>query len=95
VRALSGDPELGEMMVMNYRVAELDARTRAMLDFAWKLTETPHDVTETDRAGLRTMGFSDDDIFDICDVVGFFNYTNRLAHGLDMIPNREYHGMDR
>ncbi|MBF0326147.1 MAG: peroxidase-related enzyme [Alphaproteobacteria bacterium] len=95
VRALSGDPELGEMMVMNYRVAELDARTRTMLDFAWKLTETPREVGETDRDGLRAVGFSDDDIFDICDVVGFFNYTNRLAHGLDMIPNREYHAKDR
>jgi uncharacterized peroxidase-related enzyme len=95
VRALSGDPELGEMMVMNYRVADLDPRTRAMLDFAWRLTETPHDIGEADREGLRAMGFSDDDIFDICDVVGFFNYTNRLAHGLDMIPNREYHAKDR
>ena len=25
----------------------------------------------------------------------FYNYTNRMAHGLDMIPNREYHKMDR
>ena len=27
VRELSGDPQLGEIMVMNYRVAELAART--------------------------------------------------------------------
>ena len=31
VRKLSGDPELGEMMAFNYRVARLDARQRAML----------------------------------------------------------------
>ena len=30
VRELSGDPKLGEMMVMNYRVADLDARQREM-----------------------------------------------------------------
>jgi uncharacterized peroxidase-related enzyme len=41
VRLLSGDPELGEMMALNYRVAELDARRRAMLDYAWKMTTTP------------------------------------------------------
>jgi len=41
VRRLSGDPELGEMLVMNYRVAPLDPRRRAMLDFAWKLTTAP------------------------------------------------------
>src|SRR4029078_11152166 len=53
VRALSGDPELGEMMALNYRVAKLDPRQRAMLDFAWKLTTTPNDVGEPDRDALR------------------------------------------
>jgi uncharacterized peroxidase-related enzyme len=95
VRQLSGDPELGEMIVMNYRVAELNQRHRTMLDFVWKLTLKPHDISENDRQELRDAGFSDQDIFDICDVAGFFNYTNRMAHGLEMIPNREYHKMDR
>lgn len=95
VRALSADPQLGEMMVMNYRVADLPARQAAMLDFAWKLTLAPQDIAETDREQLREHGFSDEGIFDICDVAGFFNYTNRVAHGTDMMPNAEYHGMDR
>jgi uncharacterized peroxidase-related enzyme len=34
VRQMSGDPALGELMVMNYRAAELAPRHRAMLDFA-------------------------------------------------------------
>ncbi|MBI3446401.1 MAG: peroxidase-related enzyme [Magnetospirillum sp.] len=95
VRQLSGDPQLGEMMVMNYRIAELSSRQRAMLDYAWKLTETPHDIGGGDRDALRAAGFSDADIFDITDTAAFFNYTNRMAHGLDMMPNGEYHGMDR
>ena len=95
VRELSGDAQLGEMMVMNYRVAELDARSRGMLDFSWKLTLTPHDIGEADRQGLRDVGFSDADIFDICDVVAFFNYSNRMAHGLDMMPNAAYHSLHR
>lgn len=95
VRKLSGDPELGEMMVMNYRVAKLDARQRAMLDFAWKLTSTPAQVIEEDRAQLRAVGLSAEDIFDLADTVAFFNMSNRMAIGIDMIPNREYHGMDR
>lgn len=95
VRQLSGDPQLGEMMAMNYRVAELEPRHRAMLDYAWKLTRTPHDIGEADRRALRDAGFSDADIFDITDVAAFFNYTNRMAHGLDMMPNPEYHGMSR
>ena len=95
VRQLSGDPQLGEMLVMNYRVAELDKRQRTMLDFAWKLTKQPHDIGEEDRESLRDAGFNDQDIFDIADVASFFNYTNRMAHATDMMPNPEYHGMNR
>ena len=95
VRQISGDPQLGEMLVMNYRVAELSQRTRAMLDFVWKLTKKPFDISEDDRELLREVNFSDKDIFDISDVASFFNYTNRMAHGLDMIPNAEYHNKNR
>ena len=95
VRQLSGDPQLGEMMVMNYRVAKLSPRQRAMLDYAWKLTTDPHAIGESDRKALRDAGFGDADIFDITDTAAFFNYTNRMAHGLDMMPNPDYHAMDR
>ncbi len=95
VRELSGDPELGEMLVMNYRVAKLEQRQRAMLDYAVKLTEAPHLADHADRARLKDLGFTDEDIFDICEVAGFFNMTNRVAHGVDMMPNREYHKMAR
>jgi uncharacterized peroxidase-related enzyme len=95
VRRLSGDSQLGEMLVMNYRVAPLVPRHRAMLDFAWKLTVTPHLMDEGDRQGLRDAGFSEADIFDIADVAGFYNMSNRVASAVDMIPNPEYHQMDR
>jgi len=95
VRRLSGDAELGEMMVMNYRVAKLDARQRGMLGFAWKLTTAPNDVGEPDRAALRGLGLSEEDIFDLAETVGFFNMSNRMAYALDMMPNHEYHRLDR
>jgi uncharacterized peroxidase-related enzyme len=95
VRALSDDPQLGEMLVMNYRVAALDARQRAMLDFAWKLTKTPFDVVDADRDALRAAGLTQDEIFDLADVIGFFNMSNRFAIASDMMPNAEYHAMNR
>ena len=95
VRELSNDPQLGEMMVMNYKVAQVSKRQRTMLDYAWKLTKAPFEIDDSDRDALRQAGFNDGDIFDITDVVGFFNYTNRMAHGLDMMPNAEYHSMSR
>lgn len=95
VRELSGDPMLGEAMVMNYRAAPLDPRQRAMLDFAAKLTETPDRILEEDRATLRGAGFSERDIWDIASVTGFFNMTNRVAAATEMQPNAEYHGQAR
>ena len=95
VRQLSGDPELGELMVMNYRVADLSPRQRAMLDFAVKLTERPAEILEADRQALRDAGFSDRDIWDIASVTAFFNMSNRVAAATDMRPNPEYHGMAR
>ena len=95
VRQLSDDPELGEMMVMNYRVATLDERQRAMLDFAWKMTASPHLVDEADRAALREVGLSAADIFDLAETVGFFNMSNRVAIAIDMMPNPDYHKRNR
>jgi uncharacterized peroxidase-related enzyme len=91
VRALSGDPELGEMMALNYRVALLEPRQRAMLDFTWKLTTTPHLVDDADRDALSQQGLSEEDIFDLSETVAFFNLSNRMASATDMMPNREYH----
>jgi uncharacterized peroxidase-related enzyme len=95
VRQLSGDPPLGELMIMNYRAAWLSGRERAMLDFAVKLTGEPWLMEEEDRARLRRAGFSDRDIWDIASVAGFFNMTNRVASATDMRPNSVYHGQAR
>ncbi|MGB3500542.1 MAG: peroxidase-related enzyme [Mesorhizobium sp.] len=95
VRQLSGDPMLGEMMVMNYRAAKLSAKQKAMLDFAAKLTETPAKIDDADRAALRDAGFSDRVIWDIASTAAFFNMSNRVAAATDMRPNDEYHSMAR
>jgi uncharacterized peroxidase-related enzyme len=95
VRKLSGDPKLGDLLVVNYRVAELSPRRRAMLDFAHKLTEKPQEIVEADRQRLRDAGFKDRDIWDIAAVAAFFNMSNRMASAIDMMPNDEYHVMAR
>ena len=91
VRVLSGDPVLGELMVMNWRAADLSARHHAMLTFATKMTRASYEIVEADRAALRTAGFSERDIWDIASVAAFFNMTNRLASAIDMRPNVDYH----
>ena len=95
VRRLSGDPKLGEMLVMNWRVANLDARQKAMLTFAEQMTIASAKIEEKDRDALRQVGFSDRDIWDIAAVAGFYNMSNRIASATDMRPNNEYHALAR
>jgi uncharacterized peroxidase-related enzyme len=77
VRQLSGDPELGEMLALNYRVATLDPRQRTMMDFVWKLTKTPHLIEDADRDALSQQGLSQEDIFDLAERCPT---TSRLPH---------------
>jgi len=95
VRELSGDPALGEALVMNYRVAKITPPQRAMLDFAVKLTKASATIEEPDRQALRDAGWSDRDIWDIANTAAFYNMTNRVASSLDMRPNPEYHAQHR
>ena len=95
VRALSGDPALGELLVSNYRAARLSSRHRAMLDFAALMTAEPEKITESERGVLRAEGFSDRDIWDLAAVAAFFNMTNRLASAVDLQPNAEYQARAR
>ncbi|MEP2027373.1 MAG: peroxidase-related enzyme [Paracoccaceae bacterium] len=95
VRQLSDNPALGEALVMNYRIADLDARQRAMLDFAALMTTASATIEDSHRQALRDVGFSDRDIWDIANVAGFFNMTNRVASATAMQPNDEYHARNR
>ena len=95
VREYSKDPILGELLVMNYKSADLSKRHRAMLDFASKLTTDPSDIDDTDRKILRDAEFTEKEIWDIASVASFYNMTNRMASAVDMQPNDEYHFMNR
>jgi uncharacterized peroxidase-related enzyme len=95
VRVLSGDPALGEAMVMNWRAAKLDARQRAILMFTEKVTTDSAKIGEPDRQALRDAGLSDRDIWDVASVAGFFAMSNRVASATAMQPNPEYHAQGR
>ena len=95
VRQLSGDPILGEQLVMNWRIADVTARQRAMLVFAEKVTLASATIEEADRQALREHGLSDRDIWDVINVAAFFNMSNRVASATAMQPNPQYHGQAR
>jgi uncharacterized peroxidase-related enzyme len=95
VRQYSEDRYLADSLIMDYKSAKLSNRHQSMLDFSWKLTENPRSIEEEDRQKLRSNGFTDEEIWDICEVVSFFNMTNRLASGVSMTPNKEYYDIHR
>jgi uncharacterized peroxidase-related enzyme len=91
VRQISGIPQLGEAIAMNWRATDLPPRQRAMLVFAEKITRASAAIEEADRQALRDAGFSDREIWDIAAVASFFNMSNRMASAVAMRPNDEYH----
>ena len=95
VRELSDDPVLGDIIMINYREAALTERQRAILDYAFKLTSNPAEVGDADRQKLYDAGLTHEQIFEVTDTTAYFNYTNRMTHGLGMLPNVEYFGMNR
>jgi uncharacterized peroxidase-related enzyme len=91
LRRLTGDPVLSEMIVQDYRRAGLDEKTRAMLDYAIKITRTPVDCDEADIQKLQGLGFSLDDVYDIITTASVYNYNNRVAEAAGHIPDRKNH----
>ena len=67
---------------MDYRNADLDPADRALCDYAAKLTLAPERMSSKDVTGLRDHGFSDEAVTIAAQVVGYFNYINRIADGL-------------
>ncbi|MFN8556615.1 MAG: peroxidase-related enzyme [Dehalococcoidia bacterium] len=95
LRQALGDAVLGDRITLDHRRAGLDERTTAMLDYAVKVTRTPVECSEADIERLRSLGFTDEAIFDIAETAAMYNFTNRLASATGMMPNREYHSLGR
>ena len=95
LRIRDKDPQIADLVAVDWRKAPLDDRRRALLDYAVRLARTPEDIGPADADPLRAVGFSDDDIWDIVAIVGFFALSNRLAHAFDLRPNPEFFTMGR
>jgi uncharacterized peroxidase-related enzyme len=95
LRRLTEDPVLSEMIVQDYRRAGLDEKTRAMLDYAIKITRTPVDCDEADIEKLQALGFSLDDVYDIITTASIYNYNNRVAEAAGHLPDQANHGLYR
>jgi uncharacterized protein YciW len=57
-----------------------------LCDFAVKLTLHPGQMKKSGIAELHNHGFDDDQITIATQVIGYFNYINRIADGLGVDP---------
>lgn len=76
------DPNLARAIIDGWREADLDARLRAILAFADKLTLEPRSMRQEDVAALRGVRLDDRAILETVEVTAYFNFVNRLADGL-------------
>ncbi|MCA9256045.1 MAG: hypothetical protein KDA33_10430 [Phycisphaerales bacterium] len=63
-----------------------------MLEYAIKVTKTPAACNQGDVERLRAWGWSDRAIHDAVQIVGYFNYINRLADALGVDAEADFRG---
>jgi len=95
LRIRAKNPRVADQLAVDYATAEITPRQKAMLDFALQVARAPMALNDADFAALRAHGFSDEDIWDIGSIAGFFALSNRLAHFTRMPPNDEFYLMGR
>jgi uncharacterized peroxidase-related enzyme len=70
----------------DWRSAPLSEVDALLCAFAEKLTLTPSQMGEADIEGLRTVGLDDRAIHDATQIIGYFNYIDRIADALGVEP---------
>ncbi|MDE0941486.1 MAG: peroxidase-related enzyme [Alphaproteobacteria bacterium] len=95
LRIRARNPLLADQVAINYRKADITLRQMAMLDFALKVSNDSKSICDEDFGVLHGHGFSDDDIWDIAAITGFFGLSNRMASFASMRPNEEFFSMGR
>jgi uncharacterized peroxidase-related enzyme len=95
LRIRARNPQIADQIAVNYRKADITPRQRAMLDFAMRVSQQAHLVSEKDFAELAAHDFSQDDIWDIAAISAFFALSNRMANVTTMRPNDEFYLMGR
>ena len=83
---MTGDEKLAAQIKRDYRQANLDPKTRALLDHAVELTRDPHSGSQEAVNRLREYDWTDEEILTATHIIGFFNYYVRLAEGLGVEP---------
>lgn len=95
LRIREKNQHIADQLATNYRKADVTIRQKVMLEFAVKVSQQAHTVSEADIETLHEHGFTYEDVWDIGAIAAFFALSNRLANMSSMRPNDEFYLMGR
>jgi uncharacterized peroxidase-related enzyme len=81
-KEIDGDYDLVMAIARDFRQARLDAKDKAMLEYAEKITVSPSEVNESDVQKLKQAGWNEVEILDIAALTSYRNFITRIADAL-------------
>jgi uncharacterized peroxidase-related enzyme len=81
-----GGPE-PEQIAIDHLHADIPIADKALLNFALKLNSRARKIDADNIEGLRTYGFSDQQILEAILMVGIAQFANVVAYGLGTVPD--------
>ena len=87
IRMLGIEGPEPEQIAVDHIATDLPIEVKALLNFAVKLNNEPTRVSRADIDGLRTYGYSDEQIMEAVLMVGLAKFANYTAFGLGTVPD--------
>lgn len=86
LRRMGVSEDISQQLVLDHEAADAPENEKALFRFAKKLTLTPFEVKEADVSELRRQGWDNAAILEVALVVSHFNFLNRMAAALGVVP---------
>lgn len=90
LRRETQDSTLVRQIKEDHRRAPLDRKTRALLEYAERMTRDASSLTKADLHALRALGLRDEAILEAVHVTGLYNYMDRVADALGVEIDPEF-----
>ena len=87
VRLLGIEGPEPEQIAVDYLHSRISMADKALLNFCSKLNQERSKVNRSDIDGLRTFGFTDQQVLEAIVTVGFAQFANTVAFGLGTVPD--------
>lgn len=81
-------------VIVNWKLSDLSDQDLAMLEFAVAVCRADN-ITEEHFQKVGRHSFDREDAWDKGTISAFFAMSNRIAHYIDLRPNKEFYAMGR